>query len=242
MHQLNNLDVVILIITAISAFIALYRGLVKEVLSIVGWVLAAIVVFYLLPILTPFARIYIASSMMAGFVTALVILIVFYIIWLIATDKLIGKVRTSKLSALDRMLGLLFGVLRACLLVILFNILVTLMLPEESKSGMFKDSRYFTLAGTFAEPFENLIPEETLEMIKNQSTQFGLSNKKEKQEEEKTEDQEKSEDIDELFEKLAKPQIEKITKEKAKEKIDDFKGYKDNEADNLDRLIENASE
>ena len=88
MQQLNNLDVVILIITAVSALIALYRGLVKEVLAIVGWILAAIAVFYLLPILTPLAKHYIASSMMAGIVTALLILVIFFIIWLLSTDKI----------------------------------------------------------------------------------------------------------------------------------------------------------
>ncbi|MBR2033272.1 MAG: CvpA family protein, partial [Alphaproteobacteria bacterium] len=41
MQPLNNLDVIILVITAVSALIALCRGLVKEVLSIVGWILAA---------------------------------------------------------------------------------------------------------------------------------------------------------------------------------------------------------
>ena len=46
MQPLNNLDVVILIITAISALIALCRGLIKEVLSIVGWIFASVTVFY----------------------------------------------------------------------------------------------------------------------------------------------------------------------------------------------------
>ena len=173
MQQLNNLDVIILIITAISALIALCRGFIKEVLSIVGWVLAAIVVFYTLPVLTPLAQKYIASSLMAGLVTALLVLIVFYIIWLLSTDKMIGKVRTSKLSALDRFLGLLFGILRACLLVILFNILMTWMLPEESESGMFKESRYFTLAGKFAEPLESLIPQSTMDLIRDKSAEVG---------------------------------------------------------------------
>ena len=35
---MNSLDVVILIIVLISALIALNRGLIKEVLSIIGWV------------------------------------------------------------------------------------------------------------------------------------------------------------------------------------------------------------
>lgn len=251
MEQLNNLDVVILIITAVSALIALCRGLVKEVLSIIGWFLAAVVVFYMLPILTPFAKNYIASSMMAGIVTALLILIVFYIIWLLSTDKMVSKIRTSKLSALDRILGLVFGVLRACLLVILFNILVTWMLPEESKEGMFKDSRYFNIAGRFAEPLVSLIPESTIDLIRDKSAKVGLGKEdeaktdkkedtKEKDKEQKQE-QEDQKEIDELFEKLAQPQIEKAKKD-IKEKAADFSGYKKDEADNLDRLIENVEE
>lgn len=54
MQQLNNMDIAILVIVGISALIALGRGLVKEVLSIVGWVLAGAAVIYLLPILNPF--------------------------------------------------------------------------------------------------------------------------------------------------------------------------------------------
>ena len=234
MQPLNNLDVVILIITGISALIALCRGLLKEVLSIVGWVLSAVVIFYLLPILTPFAQVYIASSIMASIVTALGILIVFYIVWILTTDKMIGKVRSSKLSALDRILGLLFGVVRACLIVILFNILITWVLPEESKEGMFKESRYFTLAGEFAKPVEGLIPEETKDLIKENSLQKAPEEKKEK-EDKKTQEQQ---EIDELFEKLAQPQIEKIVNEAVEKAEEDFEGYKEHQTDNLDRLIE----
>ena len=244
MQQLNNLDVIILIITAVSALIALYRGLVKEVLSIVGWILAAVVVFYLLPILTPLAKHYIASSMMAGIVTALLILIIFFIIWLLSTDKMIGKVRSSKLSSLDRALGLLFGVLRACLLVILFNIIISWMLPEESKSGMFKESRYFTLAGKFAEPLESLIPDSTIDLIRNKGSEVGLGekdSKKAKAEKADKEEKESHKEIDDLFQKLAQPQIEKTT-DKIKEKAEDFNGYKEKETDTLDTLIENVED
>ncbi len=235
MQPLNNLDVVILVITAISALIALCRGLVKEVLSIVGWILAAVTIFYMMPILTPIAKNYIASSLMASIVTALVVLIVFYIMWILCTDKLIGKVRSSKLSALDRMLGLLFGVVRACLIVILFNILVSWILPEESNEGMFKDSRYFTLAGEFAKPIEGLIPDETKSLIKDKNLEKDKEEQKDnKESEEKTSEQK---EIDDLFEKLAQPQIDKAVSD-LQESEQDFDGYKDNQTENLDRLIE----
>ncbi len=235
MQPLNNLDVVILVVTAISALIALCRGLVKEVLSIVGWILASVTIFYMMPILTPVAKNYIASSLMASIVTALVVLIVFYIMWILCTDKLIGKVRSSKLSALDRMLGLLFGVVRACLIVILFNILLSWILPEESKEGMFKDSRYFTLAGEFAKPIEGLIPDETKSLIKDKNLEKDKEDKKDnKESKEKTPEQK---EIDDLFEKLAQPLIEKAT-DNLKDEEKDFNGYKENQTDNLDKLID----
>ena len=70
MSGLNNLDVIILIVIGISALIALSRGLVKEVLSIVGWVLATMSIIYLLPVLLPFAKSHISSGILAGVVTA----------------------------------------------------------------------------------------------------------------------------------------------------------------------------
>ena len=129
MYQLNNLDIIILFVIGISALIALSRGLVKEVLSIIGWVLGTIAVIYILPVLTPFAKSYIETGWLAGVVTALFILILFLIVWILFTGKIVGSIRRSKLSGLDRMLGLFFGIARACLLVILFYILISWMIP-----------------------------------------------------------------------------------------------------------------
>lgn len=58
MYQLNNLDIIILFVIGISALIALSRGLVKEVLSIIGWVLGTIAVnLYFAPCSLPFAKV-----------------------------------------------------------------------------------------------------------------------------------------------------------------------------------------
>ena len=58
MYNLNNLDFVILGIVIVSALIALNRGLIKEVLSIVGWVLSTVILIYALPVCVPFAKKY----------------------------------------------------------------------------------------------------------------------------------------------------------------------------------------
>ena len=239
MTELNNLDVIILIIIGISALIAYSRGLMKEVMSIVGWVLGCIVVIYLLPIINPFTMNYVKNGTFAGILTAVVILIAFLVCWVLFTAKVVGKVRTSKLSSLDRMLGLFFGIARACLLIILCYILIGWIVPADKQSPILQESKYYTLAGTFAEPIEKLIPEETLEKIKNSSFLSNQSKEKEEETKKQEEKQEKAEQ-EELFEKLTQP---KIQKKKTTPKVqENFDGYNKSERANLDRLIENIEE
>ncbi len=232
MQNLNNLDVIILIVVAISALIALSRGLVKEVLSIIGWILATMAVIYILPVVMPFAKEYISNGYVAGVVSSLFILILFFILWIYATAGVVGKIRTSKLNGMDRMLGLFFGIARAFLLVVLFYILVSWMIPADRQSETLTKSKYFQLAGKFAQPLEEMIPEETIKLIKEKTK----TSDEQKTEEEKDEESE----VDALFEKLAQPKVKKEVKEKNKQVIkENFGGYKESERDNLDRLIEN---
>ena len=237
MHSLNNLDIIILIVVAISALIALSRGLVKEVLSIIGWVLATLSVIYLLPVVMPFAKNYIANGYVAGAVSSLCILILFFVIWIYGTAGIVGKIRSSKLNGMDRLLGLFFGIARAFLLVMLFYILVSWMIPVEKQSEALTGSRYFQLAGKFAQPLEEMIPAETLKLIKEKTKSV---NAEETAEKEESKAEESDSDADKLFEKLAQPKIKKAVKKKAVQAVkENFDGYKESERDNLDRLIEN---
>ncbi|MBE6445503.1 MAG: CvpA family protein [Alphaproteobacteria bacterium] len=231
MHNLNNLDIIILFIVGISALIALSRGLVKEVLSIIGWILGTVSVIYLLPIVIPFAKNYIDNGYIAGAVSSICILVLFFIVWIYTTSGIVGKIRTSKLNGMDRLLGLFFGIARAFLLTILFYILMGWVVPQESQSDTFKKSKYFNLAGSFADPLEKLIPEETMKLIKDKALLTQEDNEKE---------QNAKSEADILFEKLSQPRIKKTIKETDdKNSNETTKGYKESERDNLDRLIEN---
>ncbi len=223
---MNSLDVVILIIVLISALIALNRGLIKEVLSIIGWFLGVAAVIYLLPYVQPLMEEHIESEMMAIVASSFTILIVFFIIWIYLTSIVIGKVRSSKLSGMDRLLGLFFGILRAFLLIILLYILVGWIIPKQSQPESFKQSKYFQLAGSFAEPIEKLIPQSTKDKVHSQVNT----------DKEVSPGVELNSDLDDLFEKLTQPQVKK--KEVKKPTADKSKGYNKSEQKSLDRLIE----
>ena len=227
---MNNLDILIILIVLISALIAFNRGLIKEVLSIIGWILGVATVIFLLPYVQPFAEQYIDSEVMAIATTAISILIIFFVLWIYLSAVIIEKVRSSKLSGMDRTLGLFFGILRAFLLIILLNILIGWIIPKDVQPEVFQESKYFQIAGNFAEPIEKLIPQETRDKLSMTSQK----------------DQEVSDgvvydsDLDDLFEKLTQPQVKKIEVEKPE--FEDQKGYDKSEQKSLDRLIEMTSE
>lgn len=243
MTDLNNLDVIILCIVGISGLIALSRGLIKEVLSIVGWVLSAFAVVWLLPLFTPLAKQYVDSGLVAGVLSSVFILMMFMIIWIFVTDSLIGKIRNSKLNGADRILGLFFGLMRAFLLIILVYILVSWCVPNEKQPEFMQKSKYFQLAGEFAKPIESLIPQETLDIIKKKTDEY-IAEKEKPNKETQTKQEKKKLEAEELFNRLAKPEIEKKNnknQEQSKDladELDVFSGYNNNERENLDRLLD----
>ena len=250
MEQLNNLDVVFLVIVGVSALVAIARGVTKELLSIIGWVLAGVSVYYLSPVVDPIMKKYIASEVLSGLVSGMVILIMFCIFWVLAADKISTQIRFSKLSALDRILGFIFGIFRGVVIVILLQIMISSLIPEESQKGVFAESRYFKLAGDAAGPIKGLIPEKWFDDLKAKGETLGVVAAKtdEKVDEEKAKDEEPSSaeklnkatdaasDVlkksgEELFNKLVQPKVEG----EAEAKED---GYKKDETSDLDKLMD----
>lgn len=202
MQLLNNLDIVILIVVAVSSFLAFNRGIVKELFSILGWTLIIVLTIYLLPILNEIVARYVENVALVSVFALSFILLILFIFWLFFTKKVVGKVRESKLSYFDRIFGFIFGFFRGVLLVVLFYILVNWITPKEYQTDTIKDSVYFEMAGVLARPIEKMIPETTLRNIHEKSSIERFINDMDE------------DSADSLFEKLSQPQIKKIKEER----------------------------
>ncbi|MEM1400066.1 MAG: CvpA family protein, partial [Pseudomonadota bacterium] len=102
---INPMDLVVLIILILSAVLAFARGFVREVLSIGGWIGAAIVTVYMLPQAREYGRQYIASELIADLATAAVLFIAALVVFAILSFWLAKLVQGSALNAVDRSLG-----------------------------------------------------------------------------------------------------------------------------------------
>ncbi len=152
-------DIVALAILALSALFAFFRGFVREALSIGAWVAAAAATWFGLPLLRPYARQYISIDLIADAAAATAIFITVLIIGAIISHVLTRHVRTSAFGALDRSLGLLYGLLRGAVLVCFLFLLIDWALPAEERPEEIANARTLPLVAAGAELLKSLLPE-----------------------------------------------------------------------------------
>lgn len=127
-------DYTVLIIVGLSVLISLMRGFVREVLSIVGWVLAwyvaktyATQLVPLLPVDIPTEKL----KVMAGF---LILFLAVLLLSSLLSIALAGLFKTIGLGWLNRLLGGFFGLMRGLLIVCILVMLAGMtQLPKDTR-------------------------------------------------------------------------------------------------------------
>jgi membrane protein required for colicin V production len=114
------LDILLIVVMLISGMLAMVRGLIREVLSIAGWAAAAGAALYAYAKLLPYAKAYFSNwndYLVAGGTVASAFLLTLIIVSVI-TVRISDKVLDSRIGALDRTLGFLFGLARGLIIVV----------------------------------------------------------------------------------------------------------------------------
>ncbi len=113
------LDLVVLGIVVISALLAAVRGVTREVLAIIAWVAAAAVAWSLYPMLLPTVKQHVTSDTVALVASIAAIFLGTLIVVSIITVKISDVVLDSRIGAIDRSLGFLFGAARGFLICVI---------------------------------------------------------------------------------------------------------------------------
>jgi membrane protein required for colicin V production len=113
------LDLVVIGVVLISALLAAVRGFTREVLAIVAWVTAAAAAWFLHPQLLPVASQHISNKTIALVATIGGLFIVTLIIVSLITVKISDLILDSRIGALDRTLGFVFGAARGLLICVI---------------------------------------------------------------------------------------------------------------------------
>jgi len=156
---INFIDIAVLAVLLLSAALAFMRGCVHEVLSVGAWVGAGLATLYGFASAQPFARQVIAIDLLADIVAGVVIFVVTLIVLSIFCRIFSNRVRESSLGALDRSLGLVFGLVRGVLLVAVAWMLMTWALPNPAERPSYlRDAKSARLVAATATALEHALP------------------------------------------------------------------------------------
>ncbi|MBI3708148.1 MAG: CvpA family protein [Proteobacteria bacterium] len=157
----NITDLVVVGVVLISGLIALARGFVREVLSLVGWVGAALFTLWSFSHARPYARAWIESPLLADIATGVALFLASLIVFSLVGHGLSSLVRKSALSALDRTLGFVFGLARGVVLLALAYIALAswVLTPGEERPWL-QQARSLPLIEKTADLLRRLAPPE----------------------------------------------------------------------------------
>ncbi len=169
------LDVILIVIMLISAFLALMRGFTREVLSIASWGAAAVAALLaynsgLRPVLqAQFTQPLIGDAILvigAFLITLLVVSLI--------TARISDAILDSRVGALDRSAGFLFGLFRGLVIVVIGWLFFNWLVQEEKQPPWVRQARalpVLRMTGNWILAQLPTDPEETINQIKNKRKQ-----------------------------------------------------------------------
>jgi membrane protein required for colicin V production len=127
-------DCALLAVLLLSMLLGLVRGLVFELLSLLGWVVAWLAALWFAPLAAPHIPVDSAGSELRYAAAFAACFVVALIVWAVLARLVRLLVQATPLSAVDRVLGAGFGLLRgAVLLLVLANVVALTSAAQSPK-------------------------------------------------------------------------------------------------------------
>ena len=164
----SYLDLGVVVIVLISAVLAMLRGFTREVLAIASWVAAAAAGYYLRDYLTPYIKPYLSKEPWTSIAAATVIFFVALVVVSIITVNLSDAILDSKVGALDRSLGFLFGVARGFLLCVIAYVFFSMLDPLDKQPVWMREAKTRPILQSVGDDMTAMLPHDLLSKIMKQ--------------------------------------------------------------------------
>jgi membrane protein required for colicin V production len=127
------LDFILIGVMLVSALLAMIRGFMREILSIAAWVIAAVATLYAYSRLLPYAKTYFNNDIIAAAAVIGGTFLGTLLIVSIITVRFSDMVLDSRVGALDRTLGFLFGLARGLVIVVVAFLFFAWLVPPRTQ-------------------------------------------------------------------------------------------------------------
>ena len=161
------LDIILIVVMLISGLLAMVRGFMREVLSITAWILAAAATLYSYGKLVPYAKEYFNSDIVASVAVIGSVFLVTLLVVSVLTIRISDMVLDSRVGALDRTLGFLFGLARGLIIVVVAFVFFNWLVPEHSQPDWVKGAKSRVVLTGTGQWLISMLPEDPENTILN---------------------------------------------------------------------------
>ena len=161
------LDIILIVVMLISGLLAMVRGFMREVLSITAWILAAAATLYSYGKLVPYAKEYFNSDVVAAVAVVGGVFLITLLVVSVLTIKVSDMVLDSRVGALDRTLGFLFGLGRGLIIVVVAFQFFTWLVPDRSQPEWVRSAKSRVVLTGTGQWLISMLPEDPESTILN---------------------------------------------------------------------------
>jgi membrane protein required for colicin V production len=165
---IQGLDIILFAIMVFSGFLAMLRGLTREMLSIMSWALAAVVTLLAYSHFRNEVRGWIDNPMLADATLIGAVFITGLVLFSFVTSSISERVLDSRVGAVDRTLGFLFGLIRGLILVVIAYLIVGQIIDPKNMPKWVTDAQSRRLIEDAGGVIKSLLPDNPESILKRE--------------------------------------------------------------------------
>ena len=166
MFDLNWLDLCIVFILFLFCLLGFMKGFTHRILSLLSWGGAIYLTLHFFPTVRPFIGQYVSSKMATTVITASFLFIALLILFKLITTKLSNLIQKGPLGALDRILGVAFGLMIGLLVLALVGIITNVFVAKHHYPAAMNSSKTWPYIQQGQSYIEAMQPLEKRELLK----------------------------------------------------------------------------
>ena len=213
----NVVDIAFVAILIIGGATGLVLGIVRAGLFILSWLGASIATIYLLPYARPFTKPHISTPFYADLFSGIVVFLGALIVLFLISSLISGWIRNSRLSSLDRSLGMVAGLVASSIIILGTVKAFDNLILESKRPPVMQKAKSLPLVRQYANYLNKQLPE-TIRIPDSKSVNQAVKQTKKVLEKN-------------IYERIIRPTITKPIEEK-------IKGYSEKERVILDNTFE----
>ncbi len=156
--SITVVDLVAGLVILVSAGLAAWRGLMRETLAILSWVVAAYLAILFYPTFRPMVRGFISPAWLADTADFIALFVIVLVPLSFVSFRMAENVKKSEIGPVDRALGFVFGIGRGLVIVGLAYIVFGYLVPPAKDPPWLTTARVYPLVQKTSVLLRSIVP------------------------------------------------------------------------------------